>query len=258
MKHADTQTTTLFLHMGPGFNSYVERQILGPIYPFIDYWDQPIIAEPKDAFGQLLKHIEEKVDDMYKKLGEPIEIWAHSFGAYPALKLLKKTSSKIKKLKVFNSSFDIIDGYLNLLEVIKTRTSNIDLKNKITAFLKSDPKKLKIENLISNIITYVASEEMYIKHYFYLEEDFKRYVEIVAKATPLDINTFQHVLTNYVSHHFSPTDIYPESQKVEIILGTDDPFHTRHCEEYWKKALPQARLIIKKDIGHFSHLEGLL
>ena len=51
----------LFLHMGPGSHSKIEKEVLGSKYPEVDFWDQPHISNQENSFEILVDSVINRV-----------------------------------------------------------------------------------------------------------------------------------------------------------------------------------------------------
>lgn len=256
MNSTKSVKNTLFLHMGPGFNAYTERKMLGENNKNIEFWDQPVIENSQDAFRKLLNATATKLEEMYQDTQEPIHLVAHSFGAYIAVQLLKTHPHFIGSLKVFNSSYNIVDGYLTLLKKMADNTTDSEMKSQINAFLSSNPKSLQTGNLFDKIISLVTMDPMYIQHYFYSPKQLEAYINVASNAEPMNILMFKNVLVDFVDHYFKNELMSHSTKPISIVLGgASDPFFTSQCEKSWKALFPQAKIIVEDNIGHFVHLE---
>lgn len=250
---------TLFLHMGPGFNSYIEKTLLGPHFPKIDFWDQPFPTTDKNAFQSLANQVEKKLILMSNEINGPINIVAHSFGGQLFEYLIHKFPDKISKGTIYNSSSNLQLGFVQLLKKMALdSTTNSDLRHQLSLFLNSGIKALSISNFINNFARLASQDPLFIRHYFYDSKKFNSYTNHSAQAPPLNPIVFVSVLTDYIENYFTSTSTYNGSQDIEIHISKSDPFFTPTCKNSWQKKFPNAKIKLHSSGGHFLHLEDHL
>lgn len=251
---------TLFLHMGPGFNSFVEREILGPSMKSTHFWDQPPIKTEKDAFGTLVEAALNELDTIYSETNTPVKLFSHCFGIRIAQQLLLRAPEKISECHFVNSSFDIPHGFFNLLKIM-SRSKEIDpsLGKKMAIYIQNKSTAQGKREEVWEYIQLIAEEPMYIKYYWPKVNQFNAYAKIAASGPPFDFMTFQLVLNDFLNHYFDQEMIFKGNHKITFELGKQSPLVEVENEiPKWKTQFPKAEFSINPNGGHFMHLEGHL
>lgn len=251
---------TLFLHMGPGLNSFAERKLLGPHMKTTHFWDQPAIKTDENSFGILTDAALVEVDKIYSENKAPVKLFAHCFGIRIAQQLLLKVPEKISDCRFVNSSFDTSRGFFNLLKVM-SKSKEIDpaLREKMLHYIKNKPTDYGIKEEIWEYVQLIASEPLYIKYYWPKVNQFNEYAKIAASGPPFDFTTFQVVLNDFLNHHSNQELIFNGPHKIVFELGGLNPLlEIEHEISRWRTQFPKAEFLVNPNGGHFMHLEGYL
>lgn len=262
-KLSHTDKVGIFLHMGPGFNAQIEKKLLQSTHPNIIYWDQPKISEPSAAFSKLIEATHERIQSLYKKNNnQPVHLVAHSFGGHLAHQLILKFPELIASCDFYSTGYNIPEGFLKLLTNIgNSPDTNADLKNEIQTFLTTYKKTGNPNQDTWSYISLIVKDPAFNKYYWPTGELFQKYVNFASAVEPLDMASFQNILSDFLNSEFHPER--PKASKwsgqINIYLGEKDPLiNTTSETSIWNKIFPQAKFHILKDSGHFIHLENIL
>lgn len=257
---SDFQTKdTLYLHMGPGFNSYIERKLLGERLPQVEFWDQPLDIDMENPLQSLVDATIVKINTMAAKLDGPIHILAHSFGGQILEQVLRQSPDKIASAVVYNSCGDLRLGLLQVLASLEADPStNSDLKKKIRQFLDSPVSELEPKDFVNHFVALLSEDPLYLRVYFSNLRQFESYINIAKDAPGIDVEVFKALLVDYIKNYSKLNSPYEGSKDLRIYLSSDDPFYTDNAAIVWKKKFPHAQLELKKSGGHFLHLEEVL
>lgn len=247
----------LFLHMGPGLNSYIERKILSPSNPNILFWDQPLVNESLEfPFSELIDKTILVTEKLCQELQGPIKIIAHSFGGHIAKELLIRNDNLIDSCHFISTGHDILGGYLNLInQICKTSPPNLNFQVAAQHLLEQEIHSRNLKDVLDQCIGLITSTPEFMKLYWPKESQYERFARIAADAPPIDIDTFRLVLLDFLEHYYKTDLIYDGKVKITMELGGRDPLLTSKTSDLWSKTLPKVNLRIAPNSGHFLHLE---
>jgi pimeloyl-ACP methyl ester carboxylesterase len=258
MREAATMTRkdTLFLHMGPGLNSFVERKLLGSQNPTVDYWDQPAHAENSGhAFDKLVDQTHQRALELAGPQKNPIHIVAHSFGGHIARALAARDPELIKSLRYVSTGYDIPNGFYSLLKTMSQDPStDATLRTEITEFLVGREPHPQDIWLYAGLIT---KDPHFMRHYWPATEMYETYTQQAAAGPGMNFGAFQSIMADFLERHFT---LDPTSTRVtcpvHIELGGRDPLlNLDHERQLWSKVYPQATFTIHPQSGHYLHIE---
>lgn len=264
MKIQNSEKVGLFLHMGPGQNAQVEKKLLQQHFKNILFFDQPKTPNKLNAFNDLVESCHEQIKILYKKNNDrPVHIMAHSFGGHLANQLLNRCPELIESCDMYSTGYDIPAGFFKLLRTIgeSTRT-NIHLKNEIIDYIKlTQPNS---SNHLTNMWSYIgliAKDPSYFTYYWPNDKLLQNYLNIAAHTDPIDMLSFQNVLSDFLETKFNPTNpaICNWTGPMTIYLGDNDPLiNIDHETKIWNKIFIQAKIKSVNNSSHFIHLEPFL
>ncbi|MBX7232096.1 MAG: alpha/beta hydrolase [Bdellovibrionales bacterium] len=108
------------------------------------------------------------------------------------------------------------------------------------------------------IVSQVAKDPEYFKHYFSSAKAFSKYLEISQKGPQINENQFFSITSDFLSTPLNNSALSWKGE-IQIYLGEQDPLIDPIKESIlWKKVFPQALIHILPNKGHFPHLEELL
>jgi pimeloyl-ACP methyl ester carboxylesterase len=246
--------------MGPGANAEVERILIGNNNPEMLFWDQPLQHTETDAFKNLIIEAQEKVAQLVEENDGPIHVMAHSFGGHLFHQLSLKTPESFLSCSMMATGYDIVNGFYRLLiQVGSHPATESNLKSKITEYLSTNPKPKASE--LWNYAGLIAQDPAFFRLYWPSEDLFSAFVPYASRSKPMDMQSFQNIINDFVKNYYSPDNPLPSpwDGPVELVLGEKDPLiDIAHESGIWRRIFPQIKIKVLKDSGHFLHLEKIL
>lgn len=258
-----TQKDILFLHMGPGYNSFVERRLLGPHLATVEFWDQPYQQKPHQAFSRLVEATLEKVMDMYKAKGSsPIAIVTHSFGAHIATEIIRKHPELVNRINLISPNYDLRKSFVNLARNVLTASDIIPepvaegLKLKLKLKLKSLASPISKDDFWE-IINVLLKYPNYFKLYWASEEAMNQFLLIAKEAPEIHLESFINVSNDFLDR-YQDRELVPVAWNghVSVFFGQQDPMINMEAEKaIWRSIYPQAQIEVIENISHNLHFE---
>lgn len=245
----------LFLHLGPGGNSGLERLWLQDYRSRVDFWDQPTNIS---SFDELVQHCNDRFkSETYKG------IIGHSFGCELALEISRRSSSPIE-LYFISPLHNIPIAFINLarsltkdiaLSVDRKRQLNEaaqKMKSSIDQQLGQNLSPVEIEHFMRLVMT-IGADPKYSKAFWNQSEKFSAFEKELPKLSLLDQTCWKNVMTDFLMNYQSSTH---QQVNAKIFIGTQDPYIGSIHEEkkYWENLGSQFFSIEKS--GHYPHLES--
>ncbi|MEO5970200.1 MAG: alpha/beta fold hydrolase, partial [Bdellovibrionia bacterium] len=122
----------LFIHGGPGLNSFAEKTILGSLFSdrnvSITFWNEPskfrptVLLDstdsektPKAAFSRLLESAEKTLVELAQS--GPVKLIGHSFGCNTATILAARNPNLVAELNLIAPAFDQLEAHRNIMRI---------------------------------------------------------------------------------------------------------------------------------------------
>lgn len=228
------RTKTLYLHMGPGFHSGVEREVFASRFSFVAFPDQPADI----GFEELLNWCDQQVDLLFAQNGnQKIDIVAHSFGGQLLKHLTKTSADKIRNITLVNSAFDSFKCFERMARALDTPA----LLNNATA-----EEKL-------NFILQLTTNSRFGSLYWMNNDTKQDYESKVCKHPTLNVPTFIEVFTGYLNRQKN----FDEKQKnsfhgqVRFFYSPDDVLlDAKEDLKKWTELFPQLEAFEIVGSGH--------
>jgi len=249
--------TALFLHMGPGLNAVTESMLLGSRNPAVDYWDQPSVTG-ENAFSDLVEAAITKAKALAAASGKPIELIAHSFGGHLAREIIDKTPETVASLTLLSTGHDLVASFHTLLRKLeKDSETPAELLLKMTEYLRENPGARLATFWLE--VGMIVKDQTFGRPYWPTKELFQNFLAVFAKAPPLSFPTFKAVVNSFLRKR----DFIPKRMQwkgpVSLILGDCDPLiQVSETVMYWQTLFPQLTKTIRKNSGHYAHIEDVL
>lgn len=243
--------------MGPGLNSTAESILLSSQNPTVDYWDQPAVTGDR-AFEDLVDAAVTRAQTLAQASGKPIKLIAHSFGGQIAREIIAKTPETVDSLTLLSAGHDLVASFHSLLTALSVDTETpTELRLKATTFLHEHPEA-RLENFWTEV-GMIVQDPSFERLYWPSIELYQNYTVIAEKAPPLSFPTFKDVANSFLRK----VDFIPKRMQwkgpVSLTLGDRDPLIlVSETEKYWQTLFPQLTKTIRKNSGHFVHLEDVL
>ncbi|MCC2678596.1 MAG: hypothetical protein K0R29_1172 [Pseudobdellovibrio sp.] len=247
--------------MGPGANAQADEAILSSAFPNVFFWNQPLQKNATHAFGNLIEEAKSQVAKLSAaNNGNPVNVIAHSFGGHIFHALSLQIPDLLKSCSFYGTGYDIPGGFFKLLTVMRQSPSTESaLKEKMDTFLAVHHESKASD--IWNYIGLIAQDPAFFRHYWPTQDLFNGFIATAAKTEPMDMESFQNILNDFLNSHFTPENLSKSSWQgpIEIHFGDKDPLIEINKETgLWKTIFPQAHIKVLKNSGHFAHLEKYL
>ncbi|MBL7664477.1 MAG: alpha/beta hydrolase [Bacteriovoracaceae bacterium] len=244
----------LYVHGGPGLNSYPESQLLKPIFESHNHeivlWNEPKSFSSKNYYAEMVDNLK----DFILSQGPNLNIISHSFGSYLVLDLISKTDLPVNSLCFVSPALDLEQGDKNILnvglEILKKTNTELSkqLETKIQLFKKNKTEQNKIDALL------LAFQSGYFSLNFCSEENFKKYFGLLINEHEFRLNDFLKI---------KPTiaPLKPQKKKKSIksiaIFGAQDPIFKYENEmKVLNKFIEKTNVKIFPNISHYPHIES--
>lgn len=232
--------TKLFLHMGPGFHSLIEASMFASKIPEMEFWNQPKTA----SFADLVTAASEVFLNL--KQGK-VDLYAHSFGAHLALRLVQKFPDKVGKVVILNSAVNPFSCFLNVGSKL-----NVLNATEVKA-LKSGSSDAKMEAIFK-----VATSSGFNSVYWYSAEKQKQIESNYFSQFPsVDLTVFSSVFKDFLDQQASERNVVSWNGPVRVIYSENDALLTYTDDVApWKHVFPNVTFENVKGVGHYAHLES--
>lgn len=242
---------SLFLHYGPGGNSFVENKILGKLTDKIYFWDQPKVKHRPNPYSSLVALCEEQL----LKVSSPCNIVAHSFGCDLALSILKSNPNLVSKTILISPLRNIPNCFINLAKKLLEIKNSVPLSQALlSAESKTDNLSLEA-NLFWSLITQISTHPNYNSSFWQSHECMTNYFSLAAEASAFDAEEWQVLVHDYLFTQKQNNYEILKNTNTHALFGANDPYLTPAALEYWKELLGKDNVSIIDNVGHFPHLE---
>lgn len=242
---------SLFLHYGPGGNSFVEKKVLSDLADKIYFWDQPKTKNIHNPYIGLVGLCEQEL----KKMSSPQSIIAHSFGCDLAASIMKSNPSFVSKTILISPLRSVPIGFINLAKKLLAK-QNLKPLAEALLFAENTANKLNMEaNIFWGLVSQVATHPDYNSSFWHSVECMTDYFSLAAEAPAFDAEEWQALIHDYLFLQKQNNYEILKNTNTHAILGADDPYLTVADHEYWKNLLGKDNVTIVENAGHFPHIE---
>lgn len=237
--------TALYLQGGPGLNCAVERVWFGEKHSVL-WWDQPRFpAEKENAYQATLDAAAEKLAELHRHHGKPLDVIGWSFGARLALDLAHRTREAIGSLTLLAPSLCLETAFAHLATNLAARGARISLPR--------SPHTGNHEDFMQRVMSILAIPELF--SYYWAPAStalFQRHYADTAGSDWFDLDTFTAISREVIRR---PITALATDHTVRILAGRHDPYFDPETDiVLWKRIFPQASVRIV-DSGHMLPLE---
>jgi pimeloyl-ACP methyl ester carboxylesterase len=251
----DMDTVTLFLHMGPGLSSYVERKKFSALCPYIDFWDQPYVGDKEDAYSALIQSTADRIHYLFKRNNnQPIRVIAHSFSGLLLTETLNRIGDEISSCVFLATGYAFKNVFPNLLKYLSDNPMTPKpLREEFKKFLSSikDVDKKVFWDAFQEIV----KDPNFMRAYFHKPSVYEVYLSISAGAPLIDHDSFVSVSNGIIDA--GPPGPSNYTGEIAIHLGMADPLlDLKQEESSWRTVFPKAKIYSHMQCGHFPHFEN--
>ncbi len=244
---------SLFLHYGPGGNSFVEKEILGKANNQIVFWDQPTVRHLSIPYPNLVSLCEKKIEE----LNSPSLIIAHSFGCDIILSILNTHPQNDSKLILISPLLNIPNCFINLAKNLNLTNELPQLKNELLKIQATANKNANSPEVFWSLVSQIIIHPNYSSSFWHSLERYQDYLAINVNSPAFDSEEWQVVINDYL--FTKPQKInfnHLKNSNSHIILGEFDPYYTKEDFQFWLDLVGKERITIIPNTGHFPHLEN--
>jgi pimeloyl-ACP methyl ester carboxylesterase len=256
----------LFVHGGPGFNSYSEKKLLEPLFQrenaAIDFWNEPSLFRPKgeafsekNAFSNWYHSLGRKLEG-YRKLEQKVAIIGHSYAANGLVRVLDEYSDVVSGVTIISSALNIYDTYkrIALLGRDLHQKENQEKAREIDLALSAS--KTFFDPPLVQAIILAAELPTLFDYYWTNKTQMVRAREAATEAeAQFDFQSFMSVNSDLAAHLSQPK-ILAFDGLVRVVFGENDPIVKMEREKaILISTFKNLELHRFKESSHYPHLE---
>jgi pimeloyl-ACP methyl ester carboxylesterase len=257
----------LFIHGGPGFNSYAEKALLTPAFTqakaSAEFWNEPSKLRlhgesflPEQAFQNWCRSIEKKLD-VYRKRNEKVHLLVHSFGINAVVRLIEANADVVTQLTLFAPTLNPYNTSKNVAK----------LGSKLH-FGENPAKSRQIDEELSLTRTYfdshlqtamlLAAEHPLLFVNYWANHDilFKAADASKDPEAQFDLESFSAGLKDFSPLQPEPPRLLNIDIPVNAIFGAGDPVVDVDLERsLLQRTFKKLELHLFNESRHYPHLE---
>lgn len=243
---------TIFIHGGPGLNSWPEENILKPVFDFnnidILFWNEPKDYSSVGGYDELCHSLVSFI----KNTNEKVNIIAHSAGCMHVIAVIKEVEHLINKICFLSPAIDLNYTSDRIIEVALDIFSKTDsAKESTLRSLKSSLVK-GFDSTKEEAILLAMSSNYFVKNFVELDS-FENYFGYLVDDKAFNLDNYLKVSR---SIPVTPID-YLSSVPVLCFLGALDPvFEVAQSEGQVKKYFSDVKVVVMDDTSHYPHIEN--
>jgi proline iminopeptidase len=256
----------VFLHGGPGFNSYAEEAMLGPLSHAAGlemiFWNEPSRQRPDgDPF------VEERAFDNWlasatnfvvrSSAAGAVHVAAHSSTVHAALQIARDHSDRVASLILVAPSADNLTTFRNVLRI--ARDDFFQVNGGLSAIAGSALQRTRavLDDAMREGLLAAVQDERLFTHYFVDGEQLQRTAAAWARpGGQFDLESFLAVLADFGRRGASLLDGARVSAPALALFGGDDPITPMEEQlPALRRALPDARVEVVEHTSHCLHLD---
>ena len=256
----------VFLHGGPGFNSFAEQAILGPVVQArgheIAFWNEPSGLRPEGdpfevdgAFERWLASAERFM--LRSASSGPVHLIAHSCSVHAAIEIARRHPASLAGLVLVAPGLDMFTCYTNVL-----RLGQEDLSDTLPAVASSlgdclGRTRHVLDEAMREGVLLVLRDERLFTHYWADADQFR--ASMAAQARPdgqFDLDSFLSVLTDFGQRGPTLLSNAPVTTPTLVLFATADRVTTAAEQRpVVQAAIPHADIRVLDHCSHYLHLD---
>jgi pimeloyl-ACP methyl ester carboxylesterase len=255
----------VFLHGGPGFNSYAEEAILGPLFQSgghtIRFWNEPSRLRPlgdsfdaNGAFERWLASAERCVLSAGHAL--PLHVITHSVTVHAAVEIARRHRTRITSLVVVAPGADTFATFTNVMRLGFEDLRLVKPEIAATIARCLEETRAVLDDPMREGLLNVLHDDKLFTHYW--ADPKQMAASVAAQAHPeaqFDVESFFAVLSEFGQR--GATLLSSEVRIPTLVLfgGRDriTPFEEQRSA--LEVALPSARMEVLEGCSHYAHLD---
>lgn len=257
----------VFLHGGPGFNSFAEEAILGPLFHSsghtIRFWNEPSRLRPlgdsfdaNGAFQHWLASAEHCV--LADGQLQPLHVITHSVSVHAAVEIVRRHRTRITSLVVVAPGADTFATFTNVLRLGHEDLRLVKPEIALTIARCLEETRAVLDDPMREGLMNVLQDDRLFSHYWADPGQFEASMSALALARPesqFDVQSFFAVLSD-----FGQRGATLLSSEVHIptlgLFGVRDrvtPFEEQRSA--LEVTIPGVRMEVLEGCSHYVHLD---
>ena len=256
----------VFLHGSPGFNSYAEQAILGPVFAArgheVAFWNEPSrlrpsgeAFEPSGACERWLTSAERFV--LRSSETSAAHVIAHSFTVHAAMNIARRHPQRLASLVLVAPGADPVATFRNVMRVAREDLSETlpDVAETIDGCLGRT--RAFFDEAMRDGLMNVLHDQKLFTHYW--ADPAQMQASFAARARPegeFDLESFFAVLGDFAERGDALFSTAPVTVPTLVLFGAEDritPLHEQRVAI--KAAIPHARIDVVTGCSHYVHLD---
>lgn len=257
----------VFLHGGPGFNSFAEEAILGRIFEgrghAMTFWNEPSRLrpdgdpfDPSDAFARWLASAEQCVKRA--AAAGPVHVIGHSCTIAPAVEIVRRHPDAVASLTLAGPAADIFATFTSVMRL--AHDDLLDVNPEAAAVIARSLARTRVvmdDAMREGLLMAAQHDERLFTHYFADGGQFR--ASMAARERPeaqFDGDSFFAVLPDLGTQYTELLSRTPITVPTLALFGGEDqvtPLDV-HCGII-ERVLPHARIEVLEGCGHYVHLD---
>jgi pimeloyl-ACP methyl ester carboxylesterase len=256
----------VFLHAGPGFNSYAEQAILAPVFARRGHdlacWNEPSplrptgeLFDPGNACERWLASAERFV--LHAAGTSPVHVVAHSFTVHAAMELARRHPERVASLVLVAPGMDTVATFMNVMRV--ARDDLADTRPDIAKTIAECMTRTRtfFDGAMREGLMNVLHDEKLFTHYW--SDQTMMQASLAARARPeaqFDVDSFFAVFDDFVRRGTTLFSSDPVTVPTLVLFGGEDPITPLAQQRAAiASASPRARLDVLDGCSHYLHLD---
>lgn len=258
--------TFVFLHGGPGFNSFAEEAMLGPLFHAagddIVFWNEPSRlrpdGEPFEAAGAFERWLTSAERIVLRAAGSrPVHVIAHSIAVHAALEISRRHPGRVASLVLVAPAADAFATYTNVLRLARDDLATV--QPDIALAIAGDLARTRtvLDAAMCDGMMNVLHDDQLLEHYWADRRQFE--ASIAAQSKPggqFDADAFFAVLTDFGERRAALLSDAPVTVPALVLFGAQDriaPFQQQR--DATEAAVRGVRMEVIDGCSHYVHLD---
>jgi pimeloyl-ACP methyl ester carboxylesterase len=255
----------VFLHGGPGFNSFAEQAILGP--PFqaagheIVFWNEPSRLRPAgEPFVEVrvLEHWLASAERTVLTAGasEPVHVISHSMSVHAARHIASRHPGCVASM-VLVAAADCFACFCEVLRVAQKDLAPTQPEAAAAIAASLERTRLLLDDAMRDGIMNALRDDRLFTHYFAEAGQFR--ATMAARERPeaqFDLDSFFSVLADFAARGRLLLSEKPLIAPTLALFGAQDPITPLNRQHRALiEMIPQARIEVLDGCSHYLHLD---
>lgn len=255
----------VFLHGGPGFNSFAEQAMLGPLFQSrgheVAFWNEPSGLRPDGdpfaatgAFGRWFASAEQLV--LRSTASAPVHLIAHSITAHAAMEIARRHARLLSSLVLVTPGADAFVTYCSVLRLAQEDLA--ETKPEVASAIAETLALTRVvmDDAMREGMWNVLNDERLFTHYW--ADRHQMQAAMAARARPeaqFDVDSFFAVLGEWQQGAARLSSV-PITLPTLALFGADDRVTAADEQRAaLRAAAPAARIEVVDHCSHYLHLD---